>query len=126
MAALRSASNVAPGHLAVAIRQTILLGQTGREIREEYPLASGARVRTVKIVATSRPAVVAGRFEIAPNPCDRYVCTPPEYTPVECGGEVDLAFDASPYVRRLQRRLRKETRSSRHRTRSGEASHCAA
>lgn len=55
------------------------------------------RVRTVKIVAASHSGAIAGRYNVAVDPCESYVGTPIEYVPIECGGEVDQAFDASPY-----------------------------
>jgi hypothetical protein len=97
MTALRSASSVAPGHLAPAIQKTVLLGQSGREIHAEYPLASGLRVRLVKVLAPTQFGATIGRSSIEIDPCESYVGTAIEYTPVECGGEVDAGFDASPY-----------------------------
>lgn len=97
MAALRNASNVAPAGLKQVIQKTVNLGRAGREIHAEYPLASGARVRTVRLLAASSSGAMRGMFNVAPDTCAEYEGTPLEYVPISCGGEVDPDFDASPY-----------------------------
>ncbi|MBX9927878.1 MAG: hypothetical protein K2X99_03110 [Gemmatimonadaceae bacterium] len=97
MKALRRASSVAPGGLKHVIRRTVSVAG-GSEFHSDYPLASGARVRTIRLVPSTAIAAARAQANVEQTPCDAFGPeTPPTQLPVWCGGEYDPYFDANPY-----------------------------